>query len=242
MVKVKKDLTGQRFGRLTVVYQTDDYVKPNGKHEARWHCVCDCDEHNEIDVVGYNLKSGNTTQCLQCANASKIKKLKKQNNYIQKKDYCIGYTSNTNVEFIFDNNYFDKVKNYCWYEDNNGYIVTHLNNGKHLKLHRFIMSCFDKHLDIDHINHNKADNRKVNLRICTRQHNLFNKGLTQNNSSGIIGVYYDKKLRKWIAQITVNYKHIHLGVFELQSDAIKARVNAEIKYFGKYRYNNKETI
>ena len=42
MVKVRKDLTGQRFGMLTVIKQIDDYITPNGRHHDRWLCQCDC--------------------------------------------------------------------------------------------------------------------------------------------------------------------------------------------------------
>ena len=42
IVKIKKDLTGQRFGRLVVIKQVDDYVNPSGTHYAQWLCKCDC--------------------------------------------------------------------------------------------------------------------------------------------------------------------------------------------------------
>ena len=56
------DLKGLKFGRLTVMYQTDDFIsKVNGRHRSRWHCKCDCG--NEIDVAGSDLTSGNTSSC-----------------------------------------------------------------------------------------------------------------------------------------------------------------------------------
>lgn len=62
MVKVEKDLSGMKFGRLTVIFQTEDYIIPSSKkHYARWHCVCDCG--NECDVTGTHLKSGHSTSC-----------------------------------------------------------------------------------------------------------------------------------------------------------------------------------
>ena len=50
----------------------------------------------------------------------------------------------------------------------------------------------------------------------------------------------DKNRNKWIAQITVNYKNIHLGRYENIEDAIKARKEAEVKYFGEYRYKGED--
>lgn len=64
MVKVKNDLTGKVFGKLTVMYQVEDYICPRtGKHCAKWHCICSCNEHNEIDVMATSLTGGNTRSC-----------------------------------------------------------------------------------------------------------------------------------------------------------------------------------
>ena len=63
MVKVKEDLTGRRFGRLTVVCQTDDYVSKNGIHYAKYLCQCNCSQTNNISVMGADLISGKTQSC-----------------------------------------------------------------------------------------------------------------------------------------------------------------------------------
>ena len=64
MVKVRDDLTGKVFGRLTVLEQTDDYINPcSGDHVARWLCECSCEKHSRIKVVGTQLKSGMTQSC-----------------------------------------------------------------------------------------------------------------------------------------------------------------------------------
>lgn len=55
------DLTGQKFGRLTVLCRGDDYIKPSGKRDPRWRCVCECG--NIVEVIGYNLKRGKSTSC-----------------------------------------------------------------------------------------------------------------------------------------------------------------------------------
>ena len=63
MIKVKKDLTGQIFGKLIVLQQVEDYVYPNGKHSSRWLCECNCDDRNQIEVNGNSLTSGATRSC-----------------------------------------------------------------------------------------------------------------------------------------------------------------------------------
>ncbi len=114
----------------------------------------------------------------------------------------------------------ERCKKYKWFFSGHGYIT----NSKYIKLHRFITNC-PKDMEVDHINHNKLDNRKSNLRICTHQQN------TMNVSNNIKGVCFDKSRNKWIAHI----KGKNLGRFSTYEEAIKARKEAEIKYFGNYR-------
>ena len=56
-----EDLTGKRFGMLTVLYRTDDYIQPSGQHKRMWHCKCDCG--TECNVRAADLKTGNTKSC-----------------------------------------------------------------------------------------------------------------------------------------------------------------------------------
>ena len=86
------------------------------------------------------------------------------------------------------------------------------------------------------------DNRKQNLRICTQANNTINSGIQRNNKSGVTGVVWVEQINRWTAQITYQKKRIHLGSFENLEDAIKARENAEIKYFGEYRYQKSENL
>ena len=78
MVKVRENLTGKKFGRLTVIEQTDDYITPRGKHSARWLCECNCEEHNRIKVSTFSLKSKHTQSC-GCLSKEKIIERNKNN-------------------------------------------------------------------------------------------------------------------------------------------------------------------
>ena len=80
---------------------------------------------------------------------------------------------------------------------------------------------------IDHINGSRADNRLENLREVTRQENGKNKKKPTINTSGILGVYWDKKAKKWRAQITVDGKLKYLEYFDDIHEAAKARKAAE---------------
>ena len=128
----------------------------------------------------------------------------------------------------------DIIKEYKWnLRNNDGYI----SNKKVGLLHRLIMNP-DNDMVVDHINHNKLDNRKSNLRICTQQQNTMNTSLSKNNTSGIAGICWDKLRSKWKSYININSKRINLGYFNTKKEAIEARKQAELEYFGEYR--NKE--
>jgi len=84
--------------------------------------------------------------------------------------------------------------------------------------------------EIDHINGDGRDNRFKNLRDVTRSENLKNARLHSNNSSGVVGVCWNKNAKKWMSHIMVDYNSIHLGYFGDWFEAICTRKSAEVKY------------
>jgi hypothetical protein len=84
--------------------------------------------------------------------------------------------------------------------------------------------------NIDHINGDKSDNRICNLRDATVVENARNSGMSRANTSGHIGVRYYERYGKWRAEIKVNYRNIHLGLFDTMDQAIEARKSAESSY------------
>ncbi len=83
---------------------------------------------------------------------------------------------------------------------------------------------------IDHINHNRSDNRLCNLREADNTTNHKNRTINKNNTSGITGVYWNKNHKKWRAKIIVSGKNIHLGLFTDKNEAICARLHANRLY------------
>lgn len=83
---------------------------------------------------------------------------------------------------------------------------------------------------IDHKNHEKDDNRWINLRAATYKLNSRNTPLKSNNTSGFVGVSWKKESNAWKAEIKVDGKSIHLGCFREKQNAINARKEANIKY------------
>lgn len=131
---------------------------------------------------------------------------------------------------IIDIKDIEIVKKFKWCLCKNGYVK----NSNHKYLHRILLE--EDKLYVDHINGNTLDNRRCNLRACTNADNLKNRiKIPKNNTSGIIGVRFRKDRNKWYAEIQYNGNKVNLGSFSNLEDAIKARKEAEIKYFGKYK-------
>lgn len=100
-------------------------------------------------------------------------------------------------------------------------------------LHRLIMNAKDNEY-VDHINFNKLDNRKCNLRICSKAENTQYQQISTRNTSGYKGVSWDKENNKWYAQIKTNGKHFNLGRFDNKHEAAKAYNIAAIHMFGEF--------
>ncbi|EIC4908536.1 HNH endonuclease [Salmonella enterica subsp. enterica serovar Thompson] len=109
-------------------------------------------------------------------------------------------------------------------------------HGRVFRAHRIIWDILypeDKltELDeIDHIDHNPLNNKRDNLRKVDRKTNGRNVSIGTLNTSGTVGVYWKNREQKWLAQIKVNQKSIHLGYFSDKNDAVAARKKAELKY------------
>lgn len=103
--------------------------------------------------------------------------------------------------------------------------------GKHYYAHRIIWEMHNNQVldgyQIDHINHDRLDNRIENLRLVTVTENNRNQSKFKTNKSGATGVYWSRQRRKWIAAIWNNNKIKYLGGFDDIADAIAARKSAE---------------
>lgn len=106
-------------------------------------------------------------------------------------------------------------------------------------IHRLIMRLRKwNNLDIDHINHNTLDNRKQNLRICTRSQNQGHARKLCKTSSTYKGVTWNKSKKKWKVAICINRQKIHLGYFNSEMKAAKAYDKGAKKYFGTFAHTN----
>lgn len=141
---------------------------------------------------------------------------------------------------VDDEEYLDLIK-FNWHISG-GYAV----RGKYIyrtkkttteSMHRVIMKP-PSGMEVDHINHNKLDNRKINLRICTHSENFMNRNLQRNSTSGVRGVSWNKLVNKWQVQIAKDHKHFCLGYFLDIKEASKAYEIKARELFGEFYYSN----
>ena len=228
---------GDRFCKWTVIGIAPDRIDKSGKHHKRVVAKCDCGTTIEKDV--YKLKHG-AKMCKQCylqiANQNSIPFEHKTNSYEFRDGLGVGFASNTNSEYYFDVDDFDKVKDIYWHENPFGYIYGYDTETKQrVALHRLVMGVTEDTQDvIDHINRNPKDCRKSNLRLCSQGENAMNRSLYKNNTSGCTGVAFDEKSNKWVAYINKEMRRHHIGMFDNKEDAIRARKKIEKELFGQF--------
>lgn len=130
---------------------------------------------------------------------------------------------------LIDSENLDLISSYNWYlHPRTGYVRGRPKGkgaakSKFMAMHRLIMGLsFDDDLEIDHINGDRLDSRKQNLRICTHKNNLKNRRSDKNSSSKYLGVCWNKSKSKWQAGIGYDGKSKTLGLFEKEIDEAKA--------------------
>ncbi|EDQ4670251.1 HNH endonuclease [Salmonella enterica] len=109
-------------------------------------------------------------------------------------------------------------------------------NGKYFKSHRVIWDMFNPEdpmtddFEIDHIDHNRLNNKLENLRKVRHKCNTLNMSFSKANTSGATGVQLEKRRNKWVATIKVDGVNRHAGYFNTFEEALLARKAAEVKY------------
>lgn len=159
---------------------------------------------------------------------------KVKNRYDLSGEYGIGWTSNTNKEFYFDLDDYDKIKDYTWFEHlrKDGYrLLEAWDSDLKRKVKMWCVLGYKHH---DHINRNTLDNRSENLRPATVAENARNCSKNSNNTSGFTGIRWREKRNRWEVSIQFDGTRFWLGEFENKEDAIATRLTAEAEYYGEF--------
>jgi hypothetical protein len=235
-----KNWVGEVFGNLTVVSRSGLFEFPdNGSKCGRrsvtsvWKCRCVCGR--EIEVRTQMLKRGKAT----CGNPECCTYLKSKQTVFWE-PVIEGATAkiplgNRDKFALVDVEDVDKIRHRGWFCNAQGYASAKI-LGEHTLMHRLVMNA-ESGTELDHINHDKLDNRKENLRFVTRSQNLYNSKPRKSNT-GIKGVHKIERetCSKYHAYIAFDNKQVSLGFYDTLEEAIAVRKAAEEKYHREFRY------
>lgn len=189
----------------------------------------------EINIPPSRLKNNKHSFC----NKECYHLYTRQDNIIFIKDeqyYMKLFKNNKEFNILIDQDDIPKINLYKWHiheiKKDNRYDVCSIkrdikkkDKNRYLILSRYLMNCPDG-MQVDHINRNTLDNRKQNLRIVTNFKNQQNKS---NNTSGCVGVTWDKSKNKWTVFICNKY----LGRYNTIEEATEVRKKAEADYLSR---------
>lgn len=144
---------------------------------------------------------------------------------------------------LVDEEDYDYLIQWKWRLHSNGYAVRSIFLGRVnekpkiglVYMHRALINPPGA-FQVDHINGDKLDNRRFNLRSVTPSQNCMNRRKRIDNTSGVIGVRWNKRLKGWESYIKLNGKNIYLGVSYQKENAIHIRKEAEKSYFKDFRF------
>lgn len=144
---------------------------------------------------------------------------------------------------IVDDDDYERLKGKTWLYSN-GYAVVQIwlpnldcpSDQLKIPMHAFIINS-PVGKEVDHINRDRLDNRKRNLRVCTRAENSANK--VARSANGYKGVQYrNKGIKRWQASIGIKGKNLHLGLFDSAEEAARAYDKAAHENFGEFAWLN----
>ena len=132
---------------------------------------------------------------------------------------------------MMDDGDYQEVNKYVWHSYDR-YVESCI-NGRNTKLHRFILGVSRKDVFVDHINGITTDNRRCNLRLCSRYENLQNRKLNKDNTTGVKGVVKLPSGR-YRVRIQAFGKRVDYGVYSSIDDARNVRIAKAKELHGQF--------
>lgn len=212
------DLTGQRFGRLTVICASE---QTSHKNRAKmWKCQCDCG--NYTVTRGDNLRDGTTNSCGCYRDEQRTKAVTKHG-----KHYTRLYVTWNNMlaRCVYKN-----AQNYKNYGGRGIAVCDEWKNDFQVFYDWAIANGYADNLTIDRIDVN-GNYEPSNCRWITPREQNYNTRVPKDNKSGHKGVIYKKRAKKWYAFIVVNRHQKSLGTYDTYEEAVAARERGEKEYY-----------
>lgn len=194
-------------------------------------CVNGCENNCSCRINGYECCNKHYLRMLYYGSFDNHPRQRVNTYNFENEDY-VEIITKKGQKILVDKEDFDKIKKWSWCVSPQGYAVANINH-KVTKIN-WVLFPKAKGLVQDHINGNKLDNRKSNLRSCTQHQNSMNCGLYKNSTTGFVGVCKLKN-GKYFARIMFNRKEIRIGTFSTLEEAVMERKKAEEKFYGEYR-------
>jgi hypothetical protein len=167
-----------------------------------------------------------------CGCTGKNAHLKKVWNPIEIDEHTYGIPLTQNQMALIDKEDLDKVKSISWRAQFHKKRGVFYAVGSHGLMHRFLINP-PKGMDTDHKDRNTLNNRKSNLRICTRTQNNMNRPMQKNNGTGYKGIAKNQ-CGNFFARIVVNKKAKYLGTYKAPEKASQAYIDAAKELQGDF--------
>lgn len=213
MMPVKHKLAGQRFGKWVALAP----VKGRG-----WMCHCDCGERRIVKST--DLADGSSRQCKKCCIKDRTPTVEATKAALLK---GCSFIMLPNGEFtLVDKEDVARLQHYRWYSLPTGYVASSMRQGS-VYLHRLLLNA-PPEMEVDHKNHNKRDNRKGNLRLCTSQQNNAHRVVAGNSTSRFKGVHRNGN------RFAAHGAGKHLGNFKTPEEAARVYNIWALERYGEF--------
>lgn len=158
-------------------------------------------------------------------------------------------TSSVAVASLLVDDVDKDLERFSWRLDKAGYVIRGPKLSKARpgmeRVHRVVLArvlgrVLQAHELVDHVNGNRADNRRENLRLATKSQNGMNRGSTNGSSSRFAGVAYDKRKQRWFAKVTLMGKQVAVGRYHSEEEAAWMRDQFALALHGDFARLNFE--